>query len=348
MKNIGETLARKGFESPGVQKSWQVHVVAFGPILEPAFVDDYKARIELTAALNHIGKRDFKKGMSELQALQKICAGDADRAACLFCMGLCFEMAGMKEKMLACYQEAGTYGHRFYLPYMKIAKAAHNDAVFEMAEENYRKAIQCLLEAEPDEKGKVLLGSAYTNYASCLTMMHRYGEAEAALRKSADILPEQRGREAAEAILAAAEDDAEKAHKYLNMLAKQDLSIYKATEEMVELILGKKHPQFNRVALEDGIVDAFWSWFVSNENILLQAIEKKDYDTAVQMIAPKLKEVFPFMRRDLEFGIEPKGDLYEITFADLFMIGLENGYRELLEAAPRELLARWRFSIARQ
>ena len=66
------------------------------------------------------------------------------------------------------------------------------------------------------------------------------------------------------------------------------------------------------------------------------------------MIAPKLKEVFPFMRRDLEFGIEPKGDLYEITFADLFMIGLENGYRELLEAAPRELLARWRFSIARQ
>ena len=37
--------------------------------------------------------------------------------------------------MIAYYQEAGEYGHKFYLPYLKVAKTAHNDAVFEIAEE---------------------------------------------------------------------------------------------------------------------------------------------------------------------------------------------------------------------
>ena len=141
-ETFAEKLARKSFESAAIQKSWQVHIQAFGPILEPAFTDNYQARIDLTAALNYISNREVDKGLKKLQLIENACSTDEDRAALLFCMGLCFEMANSKDDMVAYYREAGNYGHGFYLPYLKIAKAAQNDAAFEIAEENYKKAIQ--------------------------------------------------------------------------------------------------------------------------------------------------------------------------------------------------------------
>lgn len=342
-----DKLARKSFESAAIQKSWQAHMQAFGQILEPAFVDDYQTRLDLTAALNFISNRELKKGLKKLQLIENVCSTDEDKAAWLFCMGLCLEMANIKEDMIAYYQEAGEYGHRFYLPYLKIAKEAHNDAVFEIAEENYRKAIQCLREDKLDEQKRIILGSAYTNYASCLTMMHRYEEAEEALKKSKEILPEQKGRAATEAILKAAKGDAEKAYYFTDIIATQIPVSYEVTKKMVNDILEKKHPHFNWITLPEGRVEAFWDWFVSNEVSLLKKLEMEDYDTVFQMIQPKLKEVFSFMERDLEFGIEPREGFYQITFADFFMVSLEQGYKELIEAVPKSLTKHWGFDTTR-
>lgn len=345
-QTFADKLAKRSFESAAVQKSWQAHMQVFGPILDPAFIDNYQARIDLTAALNYISNRELKKGFQKLQSLQKSCVTDDDHAAWLFFMGLCLEMANMKEDMLAYYQEAGEYGHKFYLPYLKIAKTAHNDAVFDVAENNYRKTIQCISEDKLDDQKKVILASAYTNYASCLTMMHRYEEAAEALKNSADILPEQKGRAAAEAILAAARGEAEKSQSFTESLAAQSPALYETTKKMVDDILEKKHPQFNRVTIEDGKIDAFWNWFVLNDSILLQRLESEEYDTFSQMIQSKLREVFPFMERNLEFGIEPRGDFYQIIFADFYMVSLEYGYKGLIDAAPESLSKHWVFDIA--
>ena len=342
-----DKLAKRVFESAEVQKSWQAHMQAFGPILEPAFADNYRVRTELTAALNYISNRELKEGIQKLQSIQKSCITDDDHAAWLFFMGLCLDMANKKEDMLVYYQEAGKYGHKFYLPYLKIAKAAHNDAVFDVAESNYRKAIQCLLEDKQDEQKKVILGSVYTNYASCLTMMHRYKAAEEALENSADILPEQKGRAAAEAILAAAKGEAEKAQHFTEILVTQLPAFHKTTKKMVDSILEKKHPQFNRVEIKEGRINAFWNWFVSNEGTLLQKLEIEEYDTVVQMLQPELRDVFPFMERDLEVGIKPKEAYFQITFADYYMVSLEYGYKELIEAVPESLSTHWRFDTAR-
>lgn len=346
-QTIVDKLAKKSFESAAVQKSWQAHMQAFGPILEPAFAENYQARIDLTSALNDISKRDLEKGFQKLKSIQKYCITDDDYAAWLFFMGLCFEMANVKEEMLAYYHESGKCGHKFYLPYLKIAKAAHNDAAFDVAESNYNRAIQCLLEDKQDEQKKVILGSAYTNYASCLTMMHRYEEAEEALKISTDVLPEQKGKAAAEAILAAAKGDAEKAQYFTEILATQLPAFYDPTKKMVDSILEKKHPQFNRIRIEEGRKYTFWDWFVSNEGIFLQKLGMEEYDIVFQMIQQKLRDVFPFMERDLDFGIEPKEDFYQITFADYYMVSLEYGYKELIEAAPEVLSKHWGFDIAR-
>ena len=247
-----EKLARKSFESAAIQKSWQAHIQAFGPILEPAFIDNYQARLDLTAALNFISNRELKKGLKKLQLIEEVCSTDEDKAAWLFCMGLCLEMANIKEDMIAYYREAGEYGHKFYLPYLKVAKTAHNDAVFEIAEENYVKAIKCLEEEKINEQKKIVLGSVYTNYASCLTMMHRYEDAEKSVQKSKEILPEQRGRAVSEAILEAAKGNAEKAYYFVDIIARQMPASYEITKKMVKDILEKKHPHFNKVTLPEG------------------------------------------------------------------------------------------------
>lgn len=342
-----EKLARKSFESVAIQKSWQAHVEAFGPILEPAFVDNYQARLDLTAALNFISNRELKKGLNKLQLIENICSTDEDKAAWLFCMGLCFEMAKIKEEMIAYYREAGEYGHKFYLPYLKIAKTAHNDAVFEIAEENYMRAIQCLRDNKTNDQKKVILGSVYTNYTSCLTMMHRYKEAEDALEKSKEILPKQKGRAATEAILQAAMGNAEKAYYNTDVVAEEMPAFYENTKKMVNDILEKRHPHFNLVEIEEDAMEQFWEWFVSNEADLLKKLELEDYDSVFQMIQPKLKELFSFMERDLEFGIEPRDGFYQITFADFFMVSLEHGYKELIKIAPKSLGEHWGFAIAR-
>ena len=342
-ETLAEKLARKAFNNNAVQKSWQAHTQVFGPILEPAFIENYQARIDLTAALNYISNRELQKGFKKLQSIQKSCSTDEDKAAWLFCMGLCFEMANMKDEMLEYYQGAGKYGHSFYLPYIKIAKTAHNDAVFEVAEANYKKAIQCLMEDETVKQKRDILGAAYTNYASCLTMMHRYEDAEEALEKSIEILPEQKGRAATEAILAAAKGDAEKAHYYTEIVEAESPDSYEMTKNTVCSILENRHPQFSRIALECCAIDSFWNWFVSNESVLLEKLAAEEYSTVFQMIQPQLKAVFPFMERELEFGIEPKGNTCLITFADFFMASLEHGYEELVNAVPESLMNHWDF-----
>ena len=81
-------------------QSWETHRQAFGPILEPAFEENQEARVLLIDALNHISRREVKRGMELLKKLAPFCAYDEDRAAWAFFTGLCFEMAGAREQML--------------------------------------------------------------------------------------------------------------------------------------------------------------------------------------------------------------------------------------------------------
>ena len=73
-ETFADKMARKAFEKPDVRKSWEVHMKAFGPILEPAFANNLQARIHLTAALNHISNRNLAQALVKLKALQKAVA----------------------------------------------------------------------------------------------------------------------------------------------------------------------------------------------------------------------------------------------------------------------------------
>lgn len=344
-KSFAEKLAEKSFKSAKVQESWKVHTQAFGPILEPAFVNDFKTRIDLIVALNKISSRDIRGGLDKLKKLQPACKCDADHAAWFFCMGLAFEMAGAKDQTIQMYQQAGQYGHRFYLPYLKVAKFAHNDAVFEVAEENYQDAIRCFDGEELTAQSQTILASAYTNYASCLTMMHRYDEAELALSYSAKALPNLPGRAATQAILYAALNDGDKVEQYLQTLQTEAPTMVPTTQKMTDEILKGEHPHFSEIPLTEEQISAFWTWFVANEGGLAEKIQNQAFDQAFVLLQEQLKPLFPYLERDPDCAFEPQDTKICITVADYYMVSLEKSYQQLLSACPDGLKSRWCFEI---
>ncbi len=344
-KNMADKLAEKTFNSPEFQKSWKAHMQAFGPILDPAFADDYQARVNLTSALNKIGRRDIKGGIKKLETLHDSCVMNVDKAAWLFFMGLCYEMSGMREQMISCYQQAGEYGHRFYLPYLKLAKCAHSDAAFEAAEYNYHLAIDCLDENLEEEKNRVILASVYTNLASCLTMMHRYIEAEQALEISTQILPVQQGRAATKAILYAAKGDKEKVSLCLEELETQAPQMLSTAQKMTDEILSGEHAHFSEVYVDDAEIGEFWNWFTENESYMIGKLSNREFDEVFRMLQIQLSHLFPFVKRDPDLGVVIEENFVEITFADFFMVSLNSGYNKLLNACPEDLKLRWIFKI---
>ena len=226
-------------------QSWETHRQAFGPILEPAFAENQQVRIILINALNHISRREVKRGMELLKEIYPYCICDEDKAAWAFFVGLCFEMSGERIRMLYWYEKAGEIGHRFYLPYLKLAKAAHSSARFEKAKLYYKTAIDCMLEMPENDMDEVILGSAYTNLTSCLTMLHQYTEAEIAW-KTAKKYPAQPGADATGAILYAAMGNAEETDKCIERLKEKFPAWVAQTEEMTGQILNGTHPAFPR------------------------------------------------------------------------------------------------------
>ncbi len=226
-----------------LQQSWEVHRQAFGPILEPAFAENKQVRVLVINALNHISRREISRGMELLKEIRQYCIYDEDMAAWTFFVGLCFEMSGAKSQMLEWYEKAAAYHHRFYLPYLKLAKAFHGSAQFEKAKAYYETAIVCLLEMSEDDRDNTILGSAYTNLTSCFTMLYRYADAETAWQQAGHY-PLQPGASATAAILYAAMGNSEKTAQYIEDLKKRCPAWVAQTQSMTKEILEGRHPHF--------------------------------------------------------------------------------------------------------
>lgn len=320
-----------------VRQNWEVHRQAFGPILEPAFSENPQARLLLIHALNHISKKEIKPGLEQIKNLENMCACNADRAALAFFNGLAFEMAGVVPQMIKWYETAGKLGHRFYLPHLKLAKAYHNMAAYDNARKHYETGIEYIKAMnDPDEE---LLGSAYTNLTSCLTMMHLFTDAKKAWEK-AQTFPMQPGAYAAAAMLYAAQGDREQTGEMIAVLQEKYPAWVEKTRLTTEQVLNRAHPHFVAMPVEPQAVEIFWQWFRENETL---------FDTQVTKILPQLarqiRQVFPFLHREPAFRVAkgPKGK--QILFHDFYAVALHHGYGDLLTHCPEDILSRWSFTI---
>lgn len=345
-ESLAEKMARKSFESPSFQQSWNVHMQAFGPILEPAFADDYQAKVHLCAALNHISKRQLSQGLAKLKTLQKYVQTDADKCAYLFFMGVYCEMAGNQEQMLAMYTMANEYGHKLYLPYLKLAKFYINGHLYEKGESNCRAAIDCFTATGLSDRDKLLLGSAYSNLGSCLLMMHRYEEAEEALTTSRSLYPNAPGRAAVEAALYAVQEKPEKVAECLETLKGHAPAVYEAVKESTGKILAKTDPLFFPQTVDEEQIAAFWAWFADYSDSLSDLLEKEAYEQALTPVAEKLLAAFPFLEEKPNVALGKNEQGWVIRLQDLYAVAIMDAYEKLMNACPQEILGKWQFDIA--
>ena len=339
-ETIADKLARKAFEKADFQKSWQVHMAMFRPILEPAFEGNYQAKIHLCAALNNISRRDLKGGLDKLQLIKTKLETSADRAAWLFFAGLCFDMAGQTEQMLLCYKGAEQEGHRFYMPHMKVAKFYQQGCLYDRAEEYFRKAIACFDGTGLGDQDKLIMGSAYASLATCYTMMHEYDEAQKTLENSRILFADGPGRSAVEAVLYAALGETEKTEAALAVLQNHAPQAYPEVKASTERILNGTDPMFCKLEIDKAKLLDFWIWFREQGSYIAEKPEE-----GAQLISERLNEMFPYGDQELEAAIEPVESGYVVLLPHYYSVAMVHGYEELLFERPDDLDGNWKFRI---
>lgn len=318
---------QSSFDKEAFQRSWEFYSKIYGPILEPAFKDDSHARVKIISALNRMYGKDLNKAIEHLEDIRECCCYDADWAAWSFFVGLCFDMARDTEHMLHCYNACVSYEPKFYLPYLKLAVQEHRNADFDAAAEHYMTALEYLGEMEASQRVNDGVELAYSSLISCLTMMHRYREAEALLKQAG---VGSASFAAVGAMLYAAMGNKQKAEVQLARLEIQDAEQAAQSREMVQDILNGKHPHFHSLPVDGEKIAEFWKWFGSNE---------ANIDT--ENIGQQLWEVFDFLEREAAVQIEER----KIVFKDSYAMSLQLGYGKLIAACPDSLKENWSFSI---
>ena len=345
-ESLANKMARKAFYRNDVQQSWKAHMQAFGPILRPAFADNFQAKIHLTAALNHISKGNLQQAMPKLQTVQNFIENDADKAMLLFALGVYCETASAQAEMAAYYSAANQCGHSFYLPYLKVAKYCLGAADYAPAEENFRKAIACFDTAALSDSDKIILGSAYANLGSCLTMLHRYEDAWTALENSKTFCPEAPGRAAAEAVLHALKGDEAQVAACIATLESHSPEAVESVRTSTDKILAKTDPLFFEVSVDAGKMAAFWQWFAGYESELKALLDGEKYDEGLTPVAKELLAAFPFLENIPNVGLGKNDKGYVLELKDYYAVGIVSAYTQLLEVCPEDIKTRWQFAIA--
>jgi len=345
-ESFADKIARKSFESSQFQQSWQVHMQAFGPILEPAFEGNYQAKVHLCAGLNHISRRQLAQAIAKLQGLDKYVQTDADKCAYAFFLGLYCDMAGKQDQMVALYTMANEFGHKLYLPYMKVAKFYQGSHLYEKAEENYRAAIDCFTATGLSPQHKLILGSAYTSLGTSLLMMHRYEEAEEALNTSRSLQPDAPGRAAAEATLYALREETDNVNECLETLKGHAPEVWEAVKESTGKILTKTDPLFFPQPLDMEKIAAFWTWFGGYAPELAALLEKEAYETGLTPVGEKLLETFPLLEEIPNVGLGKNDQGWVLRLTDLYAVAVMDAYEKLLSACPEEIAQQWQFDVA--
>lgn len=343
LNNMMEKMAKKAFESNEVQKSWQVHAQAFSPLLEEAFEHSYTARVHLTNALNHLSRRQLERAMELLNKLEPFCKTDADHAARYVFIGLCYEMSGARYEMCSCYQKAGKYGNSFYLPYLKVAKSAFEDKMYQLAAAQYLRGA-VLLEEQQGAQTPVVLPAAYTGCAVCHVMMHNLKEAEAYLQAARKVSQDARGIATVAAIFHAAKQEPEQANAMLET-ARQQRALPPETESMVTDILSGTHPHFFAQPINEAQIPVFWQWFEEQLPTLEKLTAEGEGDELLRMMEPQLLSLFPVGMERPEYGVEATENGLHITLCHCYSRTVEQGYQALLRACPEALHGRVAFTL---
>lgn len=338
-----EMMAKKAFESEAFQRSWRVHAQAFAPLLDEAFSHSCVARVHLTNALNHLSRREVAPAFEKLKALEEVCSTDADHAAWCFFVGLGYELLGRAEDMCTFYRQANAYGHGFYMPYMKVAKMAHDDGMHQVAAKDYLTAA-LLLEKRRDAATTPALAACYLGCAASHVMMHQLSEAEAFLQRARDTQPDSRGSAGIAALLHAARGEADAAQDML-AAARRKGELAPDLEAMVRGMVQGTHPHFAAQPVLAHRIPLWWQRLAEQLETIERLLRAERGEEVFAMMSPQLQSIFPTGMDAPDYGLYMGERGLEVTLCHRFSRTLQAGYEALLAACPEELRARVKFTL---
>ena len=337
-----------------LEDSWRVHSHMFREIMEPAFVGDDEARIELVAALNLISRGESPKAIKKLGGMKHYCKNEDDELALLFFLGLACERAGAYDDAVFFWSEAVEYEPDFYLLYHMLAQIQQRKEAYEPAVNNYMAALKCLENEEkvdeiPAVSRRDLLAAIYGNLASCLINIGNYDDAEWALYESEKYVPEQEKQYITWAALYAVTDRAAMAKEKMAQLKEKKPELESQASFKIAELLAGKNPRFKvqEDELKKADYEGFWTWFEENSESLFNVLKNGAPNAAVNEIYVRLDSVFPFMKVPVEFGIHPDESFEHIfiDFCDNYIATLRAGLERLVEKTPEGLKEKWSFGI---
>ena len=203
--------------------------------------------------------------------------------------------------------------------------------------------MNCFEGKDLSEQDKLIVASAHTNMATCLTMMHEYEHAVQCLEETDGLGVKIPNSASVEAVLFAAMGEKEKAESSLAQL--DGSPVYDHIRKTVESILNKTNPAFFPVETDVAKIEAFWNWFMEYCSVLEKHLDSQQYEEGMTPISEKLLETFPFMEEPplVALGKNEKG--YVIELRDMYFVAVKDAFDKLLEACPEEVLGQWQFVV---
>lgn len=101
---------------------------------------------------------------------------------------------------------------------------------------------------------------------------------------------------------------------------------------------------FSKKEMDTCAAKAFWDWFSHNEQFIIEKY-KTDGMGLVEIIDEKLKPVFPYFKRELEFQLGYNDGKGEFFFFYLHNKSLKADGRTLGEMMPEELKENWTYFL---
>lgn len=328
------------------KEEWENYVKSFGAWMDSAFAANDIARKHLTEALGRTGRGDVVQALKELERLRKECRTDADKAAWLFFVGFTYKQGGDQDRAAEYWMEAAAYAQPFYIIYLKLAEAAYEDRLFEVSEDFCKKTLNALKKIPAGAQGQNREAEAltYKTLAGCLTMMHRYRDAEKILKKANDMLTQEESA-AAWAVLYAVHGGNDKTAEKLAILKETAPDLYLKTEKLTARILSGEDAHFCRILPKEELIVLFWEWFAVHEADMVTMLVGEHPEKVIEMIQEKLNPVFPFMEQDIEIGIRIQNAQCILEVADYYAASIHAGLDQLLKAQPEELKTHWKWNV---
>lgn len=101
---------------------------------------------------------------------------------------------------------------------------------------------------------------------------------------------------------------------------------------------------FSKKEMDTCAAKAFWNWFSENEQFIIEKY-KTDGMGLVEIIDEKLRPVFPYFKRELEFQLGYNDGKGEFFFFHLRNKNLKADGRVLGEMMPEELKENWTYFL---